>query len=358
MGKVLLPQLVAVAMVGALAVAEASNRADVNGDGVVDMRDIGIVCENWLWQAPDPCEFALIPGGTFQMGDNFTEGNPDELPVHTVTIASFYMGRYEVTNQQYCDYLNSALSLGLITVTDYGVRKAGSEAGPLYCFTHSGCYSQHIDYNDGIFNVRTKSGRSMAGDPVVWVSWNGAVAYCDWRSRQEGRPSCYDLATWKCDYSKNGYRLPTEAQWEYAARGGLSDQRFPWGDTINHDYANYYAVPDAYDYDTGSYTAPTHHPTWSADGIVPYTSPTASFSANGYGLYDMAGNVREWCNDWYNSYGPDAQENPTGPSYGRHCVIRGGDWGHFVRWCRVAARFCDVPSRMDWNSGFRIVLNP
>ena len=134
------------------------------------MLDVAIVCENWLWEAPDPCEFAFIPGGTFQMGDSFNEGGSREEPVHTVTLDSFYMGKYEITNQQYCDYLNSALAEELITVTSGLVYKAGSGTSYPYCDTSTSSPYSQIAYNGSVFSVRTKSGRSMVNDPMVCVS--------------------------------------------------------------------------------------------------------------------------------------------------------------------------------------------
>ncbi len=129
--------------------------------------------------------------------------------------------------------------------------------------------------------------------PVHTVNWYDVVKWCNARSEKEGKTPCYNLSTWACNFAANGYRLPTEAEWEYVARGGLSGRRFPWGDTITHSQANYYSASwPSYD------TNPTRgcHPTYATGGH-PYTSPAGAFAANGYGLYDMAGNVWEWCND-------------------------------------------------------------
>jgi formylglycine-generating enzyme required for sulfatase activity len=191
---------------------------------------------------------------------------------------------------------------------------------------------------------------------MVQVSWYGAVAYCNWRSQQEGREQCYILSTWNCDFSKKGYRLATEAEWEYAARAGLSGRRFPWGDAISHSLANYYSS-SLYSYDT----SPTreYHPTWN-DGVEPFTSPVGSFQANGSGLYDMAGNVWEWCNDCYLSsyYSSSPANNPTGPTSGLSRVLRGGCWVSRARSSSVAARaddWADAPGR--GSIGFRVVLD-
>ena len=201
----------------------------------------------------------------------------------------------------------------------------------------------------------------MSDDPMVMVSWYGAASYCNWQSSEEGYESCYDLSTWECDFSKNGYRLPTEAEWEYAARGGEHDPyyRFGWGDTISHSQSNYYSFWQGgspyYPYDV----SPTegYHPIWD-DGIYPYTASVGSFSPNGYGLYDMSGNVFEWCNDWYlnNYYFSSPVNNPTGPTSGTYRVVRGGSWDTTASPCRVAFRSGYKPDDRSYGLGFRVVL--
>jgi formylglycine-generating enzyme required for sulfatase activity len=208
--------------------------ADLTGDCYVGLADIAVVAEQWLTGDGIPADMVNIPSGMFEMGDSFGEGYSDEHPVHTVMLSPFYMSKCEITNGQYCEYLNSALELGLITVDPSGVvYQAGFGTSYPYCDTHTSIPYSQIEFsiNDGFF-VRIKNGRSMANDPMVRVSWYGAVAYCNWRSQQEVREPCYGLndPLWPCDFSKNGYRLPTEAQWEYAARAGLWGGRFPWGD--------------------------------------------------------------------------------------------------------------------------------
>jgi formylglycine-generating enzyme len=301
-------------------------------------------------------DMVRIPGGTFQMGDSFSEGDSDERPVHTVTLSSFYMSRCEITNGQYRDFLQSALAEGLITVSGGVVYRAGSGTSYLYCNTSAWNSHSQIAYSGGVFSVRTKGGRSMVNDPMVMVGWYGAAAYCNWRSQQEGRQPCYNLSTWTCDFGKNGYHLPTEVQWEYAARGGLSGKRFPWGNTITHSQANYES--DSYfSYDI-SPTRGYHH-TWN-DGIYPYTCPVDSFVPNGHGLHNMAGNVWEWCNDWYSDsyYGSSPQINPIGPTSGTYRVLRGGGWGYSAGYCRVANRNHSWPGHWgDDGGGFRVSLD-
>ena len=333
--------------------------ADLTGDCFVDYQDFALMANQWL--TGDPCipdDMAYIPAGTFEMGDSFSEGESDERPVHTVMLDSFYMGKYEITNAQYCDYLNSALD-STIYVSVFGVV-CGSENNQEYCDTRTSSSSSQIARSDGVFSVRTKMDRDMSNDPMVNVSWCGAAAYCNWRSQQEGRQQCYNLipwtsGAWTCDFGKHGYRLATEAEWEYAARGALPATRFPWGDTISHAQANYESN-SSFLYDV----SPTRgfHPSWY-DGVPPYTSPAGSFSPNGHGLYDMAGNVFEWCNDWHFStyYASSPTNNPTGPESGWYRIIRGGNWSHNANYCRVTNRtYVDPTVRMN-DLGFRLVLD-
>jgi formylglycine-generating enzyme required for sulfatase activity len=333
------------------------------------------VTANDNYVPPVPADMVYIPGGTFQMGDSFSEGDSDERPVHSVTLSPFYMGKYEITNGQYCNFLNSALSQGLITVSSNIVYKASSGTTYPYCDTYQYSTYSQINWNGSTFTVRAKSGRGMDNDPMVEVSWYGAVAYCNWRSQQEGKQACYNLTTWERDTNKKGYHLPTEAQWEYAARGGLSGKRFPWGDTINQTQANFYSYSYSYDVTKNQY-----HPIWN-DGASPYTSPVGFFDGtmkyranynwpssvtsyqtanggNGYGLYDMAGNAWEWCNDWYGSYSSGSQTNPTGPTTGTFRVLRGGCWYGYANLCRVADRGGSDPLARDHGiSGFRLSLD-
>jgi len=331
--------------------------ADLTGDCFVDFQDFALIANQWLTGDPNiPNDMVYIPYGGFEMGDHFDEGGSDELPLHAVLLDAFFMSKFEITNKQYCDFLNSA-----DVKVDGGIVYASSDSSNSYpyCDTHSYESPSQIDYSGGVFSVRFKGGRDMSNDPMVEVSWYGAVAYCNWRSQQEGYQQCYDPCdpNWPCDFSKSGYRLPTEAEWEYAARGGLSGRRFPWGDTISHSQANYYADPCSYSYDVSPTSG--YHPTWN-EGKRPYTSPVGSFSANGFGLYDMTGNIWDWCNDWYDSdyYDTSPYNNPTGPASGSYRVLRGGSWSLYAFLCRVAYRRAndpDYPRRSTY--GFRVVLD-
>jgi len=375
---------------------------DLTGDCCVDYEDFTEMGGQWLngydsndltemaiqWLTTDPCvpdDMTYIPDGEFEMGDHFAEGYSNELPVHVVLVDAFFMSKFEITNSQYCDYLNSAYDANDIKV-DGGIVYASSDIGNSYpyCDTHSYSIYGQIDYSGGVFIVITKNGRDMSDDPMAKLSWYGCVTYCNWRSNQEVYDSCYDIndPNWSCDFSKYGYRLPTEAEWEYAARGGLGGKRFPWSDpNISHSKANYYADP-SYLYDENLTTG--HHPLWS--DAYPYTSPVGFFDgttkykvdynwpgietsyqttngANGYGLYDMVGNARERCNDWYDEYYYDVSplDNPSGPVSGTWHVLRGGSWNSNALYLRVAHRnhpnqYLYYPDHRHNYLGFRIVL--
>lgn len=265
---------------------------------------------------PVPANFALIPAGAFTMGDSL-DGVGD-APARTVTLDAFYMEKYEVTKAKWDDVRTWALSNGYSDLAE-GAGKA----------------SNH---------------------PVQRVSWYDIAKWCNSRSQKEGLTPVYytddaqtaiyktgnvDVANTQVKWSANGYRLPTEAEWEKAARGGLSGNRFSWGDRISHSYANYCAATGfSYDDSAGS----GYHP--SSTGIAPWTSPVGAFSANGYGIYDVAGNVWEWCWDWYGPYSAwnappysaESQINPRGITSGMYRVLRGGSWTNEAAAARVAVR--------------------
>ena len=243
-----------------------------------------------------------IPGGTFQMGDAFKEGSSDERPVHTVTVDGFWMDEHEVTNAQYRQY-------------DSGHS--------------SGSYSGH--------------GLNVDDQPVVYVSWRVAIEYCNWRSEREGLERCYNESTGACDFTKSGYRLPTEAEWEYAARGGLAGKRYPWGDQ-----------------DPVCSAGTTNGARYDDDDRCNQigTAPVGTYSANGYGLYDMAGNVWEWCSDSYGSYSGGPASNPAGPATGSDRVLRGGSWSVYPSFLRCASRSVGYPPLSYYDFGFRCVSSP
>jgi len=301
---------------------------------------------------PVPPGMVLVPGGSFSMGASLSDGNPDELPVHTVSVSAFYMDLCEVTNDEMAEVLNWAYGQGKLTVSASTVHNA------------EGASQELVDLDDAECSIRWNGeqfvivGGRGAGYPCVEVTWYGAAAYCNYRSLKAGggHSPCYDLSDWSCDWSATGYRLPTEAEWEKAARGGVSGRRFPWGDsdTIQHARANYYSSA-SYSYDTSSTRG--YHPDYSVDDR-PYTSPVGSFEANGHGLYDMAGNVLEWCWDWYGGsyYGSSPGSDPQGPASGSRRVVRGGAWPQDAPSSRVAFRNCYYQAYSSYAVGFRAVL--
>ena len=263
-----------------------------------------------------PPGMVLIPAGSFVMGNatnvfSASEGDYDELPQHTVNVSAFYMDRYEVTKTLWDEVAKWAITNGYDTWVEYGSGKA----------------SNH---------------------PVHSVDWYIVVKWCNARSEKEGLTPCYTMngITYKtgnhnnlvCNWLANGYRLPTEAEWEKAARGGVADKRFPWMDytnKISHAKANYYGNSGSSSYDMSSGSHPTYN-----DGVSPYSSPVGSFAPNGYNLHDMAGNMWEWVWDWYDEsyYSSSPGTDPTGPASGSYRVMRGGSWNNDAYSLRCACR--------------------
>lgn len=272
-------------------------------------------------------DFALVPGGSFTMGDQMVpgEGLPGELPAIQVFVGEFRIQKTEVTKEQW-----DATHAWAIT------------NGYTFAFSGSGVAGNH---------------------PVHTVNWYDVVKWCNAKSEKEGLEPCYYVnssvyrtgspSSVRWDPTKDGFRLPTEAEWEKAARGGLNARRFPWGDLINHGLANYVAnSSDAYD------DNPTDgpHPSYVRP-TMPYTSPVGSFAPNGYGLHDVAGNVLEWCWDRPTSnYSSGYTVDLTSASSSFERVLRGGSWlgqGSVARTSRRGRAFPDTGRGND--VGFRIV---
>ncbi|MGD0035787.1 MAG: DUF1566 domain-containing protein [Bacteroidota bacterium] len=288
----------------------------------------------------------LIPGGNFDMGDHYGFGDPshpsDELPIHTVKIDSLFMTRTDITNQQYLAFLNSSLLQGSIEVRSNIVYAVGDTN--IYCYTHQYASSYSISYDGKVFYITD----FRANHPVVGIMWYGILAYCNWLSLQNGLQECYTLKTQSCDFTKTGYRLPTEAEWEYSARGGQKNPyyNYPWGNDLDITKANWPDSKDPYE-SLDSTTYPWTTPVVFYNGALhlkseynwpgSVTSYQTSNGANAFGLYDMAGNVWQAVNDWYetNYYSVSPYDNPKGPVLDsaslmpdgkRYRGMRGGNW--------------------------------
>jgi formylglycine-generating enzyme required for sulfatase activity len=260
-------------------------------------------------------EFSFIPAGNFTMGN---EGSANEF--RTVELSAFCMGKCEVTKAKWDEVRTWALSNG------YDLAPGEGKA------------SDH---------------------PVQQISWYDVVKWCNARSEKEGlKPFYYtddaqtkiyrtgkvDVTNAQVKWTANGYRLPTEAEWEKAARGGLVKALYPWGATISHDDANYFGKNG-------------YHPDFDLSPPL-FTSPCGSFKSNGYGLYDMAGNVNEWCWDRDADYAKGDQKNPIGPTSGSSRIFRGGSWKESDLICQVGYRLKTIPSYSADHIGFRLATTP
>jgi formylglycine-generating enzyme required for sulfatase activity len=286
----------------------------------------------------------IIPADTFSMGDHFgfvDPGHPsDETPIHSVKVDSFYMSKYETTNQQFLDFLNSYLLSGQIQVQNNKVYLTGDTN--ILCYTNQFASYYSISYNGGIFSMAD----FRANHPMVGVMWYGAIAFCNWMSVKNGYQSCYTLQTGACNFAKNGYRLPTEAEWEWAGRGGHTHPylKYCLADTIDRKCTNLPNSGDPYE-STNVALYPLTTPVGFYNGSLkqktdynwPGTASTyqTTNGINGFGLYDMQGNVWEMLNDWYgqNYYSLSPYNNPTGPTSGfimpdgkPYRGMRGGNW--------------------------------
>ncbi|MCY3812332.1 MAG: formylglycine-generating enzyme family protein [Gammaproteobacteria bacterium] len=285
---------------------------------------------------PDAAEAVVLPGGTFLMGSDDPDARPEdgEGPVREVTVDGFRIDRTTVTNAQFQAFVDAT-----------GYRTQAESFG--WCYVFKGLLpkarqrrlAQTHDVKavpwwlavDGAYWKKPEgAGSNLRGrlhHPVVHVSWHDAAAYADWA----------------------GKRLPTEAEWEYAARGGLAGRRFPWGDDLllaGQHRCNIWQgrFPNSNTLADGHYG----------------TAPAKSFVPNAFGLYNMAGNIWEWCADWFS---PDwhrshSTVNPAGPPTGDNKVLKGGSYLCHDSYCnryRVAARYANTPDSATGNAGFRCV---
>src|SRR5260370_6680971 len=260
-------------------------------------------------------DFVYVPGSAFRMGDNFGDGESRERPVHAVDVDAFYIAKHEMTNGEW--------------------RKFRDDPGyddPKFWPSGRVVPKDQVPY----WTQAPNHGGGTPGSdnyPVLGVNWNSATAYCNWLSAKTGKK----------------YRLPTEAEWEKAARG-TDQRRFPWGHNIDHTYANY---AGAQSFDTGQlvgfYDATKHGELQTHNNASPY------------GAVDMAGNVMEWCQDWYSRtyYSVSPRKNPQGPASGAYRVVRGGTFFMDPLDLRTYARSAAWPSFQSHRmTGFRAAREP
>jgi len=279
---------------------------DLDGDGDVDLADLAALLANYGTTCV-PEGMVSVPFGWFEMGDSFNEGDSDESPVHSVWISTFYIDEYEVTNAQYALFLNAGGNDDH-WCADQKILRQG--ANPPYVYIPAAGYENH---------------------PVVYVSYNDATAFCTWRTIAEGMCPGF-------------YRLPNEAEWEKAAGWDPPLQRhYRYGyhqDSIDCTWCNY-------------------------NSCIGQTTEVGRYNGTGgthdaqsyYGVYDMSGNVSEWCHDWYGAdyYESSPDDNPMGPASGTLRVIRGGNWLGAAYNCRSASRNRNMPSYRNSSIGFRCV---
>lgn len=315
----------------------------------------------WLAGCPavQPSDMANVDATTFIMGQREggePSGNGDELPRHTVHLGAYAIAKLDVTNAEYASALNWALDKGYLKdidgqpYTEGDVFQGGQMLIDLAPFDYDGLYCA-IVFADGKFSVEDRDSLSMDNHPVVNITWYGCVAYCNWISRAAGLKPCYDETTWqRIEPVRNGYRLPTEAEWERAAAWDTSAPQSRWlygcrtdsldGSRANYNYANPLSLTDY------PYTTPVGYYNGTNTDTVDSPSPV--------GCYDMTGNVWNWVEDWYGAYSADEQTDPTGPATGTHRVLRGGGWSMRDRNCRSSYRIYNVPDDWFYSFGFRV----
>lgn len=284
--------------------------------------------------------FALVTGGTFNMGDALAEGDGDEVPIHAVTLSTFYIGRTEVTLGEMVEAYNWAYSEGLLVIGSIGTNNARGLSRELLDFDATESYQKvQISFDGSQFVV--DAGKDDY--PAIGITWYGLAAYANFRSEMEGLTPCYDFSDWSCNFSANGFRIPTEAEWEYAARGGNLSRGYRYSGSDDYDQVAW---------DTSN-SVTSENPIQSGKG----THRVGLKQPNELGIYDMSGNVWEWCHDWYSSstYATGPNIDPTGPATGVERVDRGGGWSFATRYNRVAERSHSLPTRSGATLGCRIV---
>ena len=263
-------------------------------------------------------EMVYVEGGSFRMGSD--SGRSNEMPVHQVTVSSFYLAKYEITVGQFRDFFARTGYRSTAETGGGGVVWTGNNFEKKADATWKNPYLEQSE-----------------NEPVVVVSWYDAVAFCNALSAKEGLAKAYTIngKSVTADMTKNGYRLPTEAEWEYAARGGNKSRGYTYAGSNDVN-------PVA----------------WYSGNTRNTTNQVGDKKPNELGLYDMSGNAWEWCWDWYGNYGTDAQTNPMGVSSGNYRVVRGGGWINVAGTVRSANRDYINPGDGASNGGFRVARRP
>ncbi len=293
---------------GNIKIAGPAGCQDSDEDGIVNIIDR---CPDVKGLAsfkgcPFPEDMVLIRGGTFLMGSN--DGDANEKPIHQVTLDDFLLGIYEVTVAEFKTFIDAT-----------GYQTDAEKDGKSQVFLDGWKEQTGVSWRcDTRGELRTYS---EYNHPVIYVSWNDAAEYCKWLSQKTGKP----------------YRLPTEAEWEYAAGGGASSRTKYAGTSDPNNLANYINA-------------------WGNQDSYDTTAPVGSFLSNVLGLFDMNGNVCEWCSDRFGSYSSDRQSNPTGPASGTSHVIRLGSWIDDPKICHIANRDPGLPDFRFNNLGFRLAM--
>lgn len=243
-----------------------------------------------------PNNMVFVKGGTFQMGRS--NGRSNEKPTHSVTLNDFYIGAYEVTFYEFDEYCNNV--------------------------------GKKLLYDEN-------NGRGKL--PVIHVSWNDAIEYCNWRSKQENLTPVYSMVnnSVQANFQVNGYRLPTEAEWEYAARSRGKDEK--WAGTNMEMSLSLFANSSSHPKKIDAYE---------------FTAPVGSFLPNSLGIFDMSGNVSEWCWDWEAKYSYNNKKNPKGPYSGTQRITRGGSHANGPSLLRCSVRRSAYPESSRFSVGFRL----
>jgi len=307
--------------------------ADVDYPGLYDECQLRVTAEA-------PSGFVLISAGTFMMGSSVDEfGRGVDEVQHEVTLThDYWMSPAEVTTKQYVDLVQWAYDNGYCTATNSGVYDALD--GSTELLLQLNAPHCEVSFSDGIFSIDA----GKEDHPIKELCWYGAATYCDWLSLLQSLPRAYDHSTWLCGdgdpYLSEGYRLPTEAEWEYACRAGTVTS-FSFGVCLSSD------------------TDGNCDGNWPTEGCpagpyIGWTVPVRSYLFNEYELYDMHGNLWEWCNDWYGDYAGD-ETDPVGPASGAYRVCRGGYWAEGSRVARSAEREYTGSGNTTYKNGIRVV---